>query len=308
MYYDERPSAMPPPGTFPILTRLLRRRSDSPQASRRKRDRQRNLAPFRNAGASIQASGQSQSSGELRPLEDAKASPGLWPVAAICATACLGLLMMEFGGSEPTFASLFPPPAHGFDPYWVLRVRAWWVGSILIGFLALPSLLMFCLPGNRLRDCNLSFRGFREHFWIYVGLYGAVLPVIWIVSLSSSFYMFYPMYGQAGRSWLDLLMWEGMYAGQFVALEFFFRGFLVGGLSRYIGIFAVPVSVIPYMMIHFTKPLPEAAASVVAGFVLGYLAWKTKSIWGGVCVHCGVAATMDILALAHKGQLPWLHT
>jgi len=53
--------------------------------------------------------------------------------------------------------------------------------------------------------------------------------------------------------------------------------------------------------------LPEAAASVVAGFVLGYLAWKTKSIWGGVCVHCAVAATMDLLALAHKGQLPWLH-
>ena len=166
---------------------------------------------------------------------------------------------------------------------------------------------MRSLPGNRLRDCNLGFRGFREHFWIYVGLYAAVLPVIWIVSLSPSFYTFYPMYGNAGRSWFDLLMWEGMYAGQFVALEFFFRGFLVGGLGRYIGIFAVPVSVIPYMMIHFTKLLPEAAASVVAGFILGYLAWKTKSIWGGVCVHCAVAATMDLLALSHKGQLPWLH-
>jgi membrane protease YdiL (CAAX protease family) len=297
---------MPLPGTLPILTRLLRR-TDSPQVSRRKRDRQRNPALVRDAGASLQASPQTQNPGALRPLEDAKASAGFWPVAAICAIACLGLLIMEFAGSEPTYASLFPPPAHGFDPYWVLRVRAWWVGSILVGFLALPALLMFSLPGNRLRDCNLSFRGFREHFWIYVGLYGAVLPVIWLVSLSPSFYTFYPMYGQAGRSWFDLLMWEGMYAGQFVALEFFFRGFLVGGLSRNIGIFAIPVSVIPYMMIHFTKLLPEAAASVVAGFVLGYLAWKTKSIWGGVCVHCGVAATMDILALAHKAQLPWLH-
>ena len=214
---------------------------------------------------------------------------------------------MEFGGDEETYASLFPAPIHGIDPYWVLRVKAWWVGAILIGFLALPALLMRSLPGNRLRDCNLGFRGFREHFWIYVGLYAAVLPVIWIVSLSPSFYTFYPMYGNAGRSWFDLLMWEGMYAGQFVALEFFFRGFLVGGLGRYIGIFAVPVSVIPYMMIHFTKLLPEAAASVVAGFILGYLAWKTKSIWGGVCVHCAVAATMDLLALSHKGQLPWLH-
>jgi membrane protease YdiL (CAAX protease family) len=138
-------------------------------------------------------------------------------------------------------------------------------------------------------------------------LYGAVLPLIWIVSLSPSFTAFYPMYGQAGRSWADLLMWEGMYAGQFIALEFFFRGFLVGGLGRHMGIFAVPVAVLPYMMLHFSKLLPEAAASVVAGLVLGYLAWKTKSIWGGVCVHCAVAMTMDLLALAHKGDLPWLH-
>jgi membrane protease YdiL (CAAX protease family) len=302
---------MPLPRIPQNLTRLLPRRTTlsrtSPQASRKKRDRQRNPGQTRDASASIQQDAGNSDSTELLPLRDAAAAPGFWPFAAICVTACLGLLIMEFGGSEETYASFFPPPTHGLDLYWVLRVKAWWVGSILIGFLALPALLMAVLPGKRLRDCNLGFRGFRDHFWIYVGLYGAVLPVIWIVSLSPSFYTFYPMYSQAGRSWFDLLMWEGMYAGQFVALEFFFRGFLVGGLGRHIGIFAVPVSVMPYMMIHFSKPLPEAAASVVAGLVLGYLAWKTKSIWGGVCVHCAVASTMDLLALAHKSQLPWLH-
>jgi uncharacterized protein len=275
---------------------------EHPRASRRNRERPSKQIPAREVGSDVKQ--RSEDAGALDPLKDAAAAPGFWPLAAICATACLGLLIMQFGGSEPTYASFFP--SHGFDPYWVLRVKAWWVGSILIGFLALPALVMSLLPGNRLRDCNLGLRGFREHFWIYVGLYGAVLPVIWIVSLSPSFYTFYPMYGQAGRSWFDLLMWEGMYAGQFVALEFFFRGFLVGGLGRTIGIFAVPVSVMPYMMIHFSKLLPEAAASVVAGFILGYLAWKTKSIWGGVCVHCAVAITMDLLALAHKSQLPWL--
>jgi membrane protease YdiL (CAAX protease family) len=280
-----------------------------PQASRKRRERRLNSPQIRDASASTAAQSHPENpgSGPLQPIEDAAAAPGIWPIAAICATACLGLLIMQFGGSEPAYASFFPPPADRFDPYWVLRVKAWWVGSILIGFVALPALLMALLPGKRLRDCNLGFRGFREHFWIYVGLYAAVLPLIWVVSLSPSFYNFYPMYAQAGRSWFDLLMWEGMYAGQFVALEFFFRGFLVGGLGRTIGIFAVPVSVMPYMMIHFTKLLPEAAASVVAGFVLGYLAWKTKSIWGGVCIHCAVAATMDLLALAHKSQLPWLH-
>ncbi|HKV05421.1 MAG TPA: CPBP family intramembrane glutamic endopeptidase [Candidatus Acidoferrales bacterium] len=238
---------------------------------------------------------------------EALKAPEIWPIVVISTTACLSLLIMEFAGSWNTYSHFFPPSRYAVDSYWVLKVKAWWVAWIGVGFVAIPAPLMALLPGKRLRDCNLSFRGFREHFWIYVGLYGAVLPVIWLVAQTPAFYTFYPMYGQAGRSWFDLLTWEGMYAVQFVALEFFFRGFLVGGLSRHIGILAVPVSVMPYMMIHFSKPWPEAAASVVAGFVLGYLAWKTKSIWGGVCVHCAVAATMDLLALVHKGQLPWLH-
>jgi membrane protease YdiL (CAAX protease family) len=277
--------------------------------SRRKRTRGRN--PSQDSVARVPSTSSVAQSADdtrpvdLRPLGDASAAPGFWSIAAICVTACAGLLINQYGGSEQTFALLFPP--RYIDPYWVLRVKAWWVGSILIGFVALPSLVMALLPGARLRDCNLGFRGFRDHFWVYVGLYGAVLPLVWIVSLSPSFTAFYPMYGQAGRSWPDLLMWEGMYAGQFIALEFFFRGFLVGGLARYMGIFAVPVAVLPYMMLHFSKLLPEAAASVVAGLVLGYLAWKTKSIWGGVCVHCAVAMTMDLLALAHKGEMPWVH-
>jgi membrane protease YdiL (CAAX protease family) len=283
------------------------RRTIFPRISRRKRDQRANPSQISTTRASGSAASQLNSppSAQLRPLEDAAAAPGFWPVVAICVAACAGLLINEYGGSEGAYQQLFP--FSGADPYLVLRLKAWWVGSILVGFLGLPALVMALLPGGRLRDCNLGFRGFREHFWVYVGLYGAVLPLIWIVSLTPSFTAFYPMYGQAGRSWGDLLMWEGMYVAQFVALEFFFRGFLVGGLGRHLGIFAVPVAVLPYMMLHFTKLLPEASASVVAGLVLGYLAWKTKSIWGGVCVHCAVAISMDLLALAHKNQLPWLH-
>ena len=243
----------------------------------------------------------------LRPVVSPEAAPNFWPLAIICVTACLSLLIVEFAGGDLAYLHFFPPNPFVADPYWALRYKAWWVAWILFGYLALPAALMVFWRGGRLRDCNLSWRGFREHFWIYVGLYAAVFPLIYLISWTPAFYTFYPMYGQAGRSWTDLLLWESLYVGQFVALEFFFRGFLVGGLGRRIGILAVPVSVMPYMMIHFTKPWPEASAAVVAGFVLGWLAWKTKSIWGGVCIHCAVAVTMDLLALSHKGQLPWLH-
>jgi membrane protease YdiL (CAAX protease family) len=276
-------------------------------ASRRKRELRAAVAKPSAPQRANALSGSVANSNDEGILQGLKSSADLWPFAAICVTACLSLLFVEFAGRPVAFQYFLPAYGTHFDSYWVLRQKAWWIGCTILGYVALPALAMSLLPGRSLRECNFSWRGFVDHWRIYAGLYLLVLPAIWLVSLSPDFYTFYPMYGQAGRSWFDLLAWEGMYLAQFIALEFFFRGFLVGGLSKHIGVLAVPVSVMPYMMIHFSKLWPEAMASIVAGLVLGYLAWRTKSIWGGVCIHCGVAMTMDLLALAHKGQLPWLH-
>ncbi len=223
----------------------------------------------------------------------------------ICVIACVGLGLVQFAGDISTFLQFFPHQSS--DPAFLLNEKRWWVGWTVVGFVALPLAYLLLRPGRglRLRDCNLAWRGFGEHVWIYVALYAAVFPVIYLVSWSPSFYQFYPMYPLAGRSLHDLLLWESLYAVQFLALEFFFRGFLVGGLGRYLGVLAVPISVLPYMMLHFSKPWPEAYAAIFAGLILGWLAWKTKSIWGGVFIHSAVAVSMDLLALSHKNQLPW---
>ncbi len=55
--------------------------------------------------------------------------------------------------------------------------------------------------------------------------------------------------------------------------------------------------IVPYSMIHFDKPMPEAVAAVVGGTILGWLALRTKSIWGGVLLHIAIALSMDILAM-----------
>lgn len=228
------------------------------------------------------------------------------PVAVICAVAgaCLGLV--QFMGGDAAY--LYWLPGLPNDGYGFLRNRIWWIAWTDIGFLVLPFLWMLIWGDGRLRDCHVSSRGLLSHFWIYAAIYAAMLPIIYAVSWQNSFLQFYPMYPQAGRSWAELLVWEGLYAGQFIAVEFFFRGFLVGGLGRHLGTMAIPVAALPYMMLHFAKPWPEAYGALFAGFALGWLAWKTKSIWGGVFVHCAVALTMDLLALSHKGQLPWLHS
>ena len=97
------------------------------------------------------------------------------------------------------------------------------------------------------------------------------------------------------------MIWWAFYAGQFVAIESFFRGFLVLGLAPVFASNSVLLAMLPYLAIHFSKPPLEAVASIVGALVMGILALRSKSIWLGVFVHIVVAATMDVSSLMQKG-------
>jgi membrane protease YdiL (CAAX protease family) len=126
----------------------------------------------------------------------------------------------------------------------------------------------------------------------------AVLPLVVYAASRPDFRAVYPFYrGAMSASVTQVLTWEAAYLAQFVALEFFFRGFLAIGLAPAMGRLAVWAAAVPYCMLHFHKPLPEALASIVAGIVLGVVAQRTGSIVGGVLVHVTVALTMELLAL-----------
>src|SRR4029077_10260653 len=140
--------------------------------------------------------------------------------------------------------------------------------------------------------------------WIYAALFAAILPVVIIASYSKPFLATYPFYKAAARSWTDFVAWELMYAASFVALEFFFRGFLLFTLERQMGAYAIFVMIVPYCMIHFHKPVAEVCGAVFAGIVLGTLAMATRSIWCGVLIHISVAWSMDLLVLLHTIGLP----
>ena len=118
-----------------------------------------------------------------------------------------------------------------------------------------------------------------------------------LLSTTRPFQRIYPFYKLAHRSSRDLLLWELLYAAQFLSLEFFFRGFLLQGLRKALGANAIFVMIVPDCMIHSGTPRPETFGAIIAGLILGTLAMRTRSIWGGVLIHVGVATTMDILAL-----------
>ena len=127
-------------------------------------------------------------------------------------------------------------------------------------------------------------------------------PVVIAASFSQPFQDTYPFYElMPGESIVPYLaLWWGLYALQFAALEWFFRGFMLGGLKPVFGYLAVPLMVIPYFLIHLQKPALEAVGAIAAGMALGTLALKTRTIWWGAALHVAVALTMDVASLTQQ--------
>jgi membrane protease YdiL (CAAX protease family) len=71
-------------------------------------------------------------------------------------------------------------------------------------------------------------------------------------------------------------------------------------MLAFIGRGAVLSMAVVYCSLHFGKPMGEAISSVVGGYILGVIAFETRSVWGGVIVHMGIAWLMETVAFLQK--------
>ena len=184
--------------------------------------------------------------------------------------------------------------------YRLISYLYWAVSSVLVRILA-PCLVIWLILKERPGDFGYRVRGTAKHAWIYLVLFVAMLPVVAAVSLTQSFQIKYPMYGQAILGWHHFIPYEIAYGIQFFGVEAFFRGFLTFGLYQRFGYYALLVMVIPYSMVHFGKPPLEVFAAIPAGLLLGFLALRTGSWLYGALLHWAVGITMDLAAILQKG-------
>lgn len=185
-----------------------------------------------------------------------------------------------------------------------LQFYAWWACSQAVFFILFPAIAARALWQSRPRDLGWTLPKRRHlHLKEYVALLLIGLAATGVASQNSSFRWQYPIYHDAAESMSVLLIWELLYAAQFVATEFFFRGFLLRALEPELGSSSVFFALPLYVLFHFGKPLPEVFASIATGIALGALALRSRSVWGGIFVHILVAASMDLLALYLSGRL-----
>ncbi|HUF50435.1 MAG TPA: CPBP family intramembrane glutamic endopeptidase [Longimicrobiales bacterium] len=187
-----------------------------------------------------------------------------------------------------------------------LYAMVWWA-VVLVGFyFVVPAILVRFVQKRSLSALGLAFNVERGFVTLTVQCLAIVLPLIYLMSLTPAFAANYPFLKvQDGAAYLGagLVVWELAYILQFFALEFFFRGFLLHSLKPVVGLYAILIVTIPYTMVHFTKPMPEVFAAIFAGLFLGWLSYRSGTIWLGVLLHVAVALAMDMFALLHKGML-----
>jgi hypothetical protein len=209
--------------------------------------------------------------------------------------------MTELAPRSPAAAEWFGTPAFtGSRP---LDAYVWWGLAVLVTLIVLPLVIGRVGAGLSPRQLGLRLKGTARDAPTYLLLYLLFLPVIWLVSKDEHFQQTYPFFKPAsGPTSRDFLLFEAVYCLQFLGVELFFRGFIVLGLKRALGLASVLVMLAPYCMIHFYKPMPEALGSIGAGLVLGLLAWRTGTIVYGWFLHYAVALTMDLLALGQHAD------
>jgi membrane protease YdiL (CAAX protease family) len=84
----------------------------------------------------------------------------------------------------------------------------------------------------------------------------------------------------------------------YVAWEWCFRGWLLHGLAqRWPPRLAILLQTVPSALVHLGKPAGEMFGSIPFGLALGWLAWRTGSIWYGWLLHVALGVLTDVMVV-----------
>ena len=127
-----------------------------------------------------------------------------------------------------------------------------------------------------------------------------MVPLVAAASTQHDFLVVYPklkaisfLKDQNHNGWYKLL-YELSYGSDFVSIELFFRGFLVLAFTKWFGKDAILPMACFYCTIHFGKPLGECISSFFGGLILGIVIQYSRTIFGGLMVHLGIAWMMEL--------------
>lgn len=121
------------------------------------------------------------------------------------------------------------------------------------------------------------------------------LALLYPASQTPEMRAFYPFDKSAGLSAGSFIQFE-LIRGLFfyTAWEFFFRGFMLFGLRRYVGDWlAICIQTIPSCLWHIGMPTGEIFSSIAGGILFGMMALRTQSILWPLLLHYLIGVGLD---------------
>jgi hypothetical protein len=182
-----------------------------------------------------------------------------------------------------------------WNHYW--NETLYWPPRLIVIVIILAFINRLLIKENSLYGLRAKKINWRPYFIMLL----IMLPLIAAASTQPDFLVAYPRLNDvlplpenADPGWLYKLIFELCYGSDFFVIELFFRGFLVIGFIKWAGKDAILPMACFYCTIHFGKPLGECISSYFGGLLLGIVSYHTRSIYGGLIVHLGIAWLMDI--------------
>lgn len=182
-----------------------------------------------------------------------------------------------------------------FEPNVYLYEFLYWFIGDFFTFVVLSILIIKFLFKEKLKDYGLKFGDYKTGLKLSVIFIIIMLPIIWFASSEPSFVNTYPQLVSARNSWNIFFIFEAGLLIYLVAWEFIWRGFMMFGLEKKFGYYAILIQMIPFLILHNGKPAAETFGAILGGIALGILAYRTRSIYYCVLTHMSVMFSIDLI-------------
>jgi membrane protease YdiL (CAAX protease family) len=156
----------------------------------------------------------------------------------------------------------------------------------LIYYLLVPLAAGWLLFRDKPWDYGICIGRWKASIILTAACLAAMALILYGTGKMPEFRSYYHMHA---IDWSKLLLDAALYM---FAWEFLFRGYMLFGLEKSIGKSAIFVQTIPFVLLHIGKPFLETLACIPGGFVLGYVAYRTRSFLPCFIIHFGIYAMM----------------
>jgi membrane protease YdiL (CAAX protease family) len=177
----------------------------------------------------------------------------------------------------------------------------WALASSVLLLGVVPAAIVKLVLRERLADYGVRRGDARFAVVCCVLATPLIVAIGYLSAQSPAFQAIYPADPAARQSWAALAWYVATQVLFYTAWEFHFRGFLQHGLSQAAGLHAaIWIQTLVSTLAHFDKPPAEVFGAIIAGFLWGLLAFRTRSLAASTFQHWLLGASLDFFVLCGR--------